>query len=349
MVKKDTSNRAKYIELVGHDLFCFRSKACRRFDTPKGCEFGINKCQYSHQPNCIRRCPIYLSDWTKLRYLPLRCPDMDFESTHDECPRTKLCPYAHSQEEIDYHPLNYHKVKCDQVPCPRLYCSKSHRNTAPRPDAIYSLPFSRGCKLPEVKHVIFTDPEHIPKINNKPRKESPKSEANRQATPITPSGSTPTVSTITPSVLGGPSPLPPPNNSYLMPIDLLSPINAANCSTMLSPNMFPHHQTSRILSKAANLFHPSMSSSPSGPPVTPTDTSSLTHQYSAQLLSVRRTPLDTQNILKEGMELMDKLKALESDSTAMADVQAALQASNRIQNLLLGRSVMRQTTPYLQK
>lgn len=130
------------------DLVYFRTKPCLRPeianpDQPHEyvfCRFGT-KCQYSHNKVWKRRCPYFLKSWIperSLRYLPLWCPEVSF------FPRTKLgrpasefnaamadivvrsvdcergdnCPFAHTFEEVVYHPALY-KRTVSSMPCVR--------------------------------------------------------------------------------------------------------------------------------------------------------------------------------------------------------------------------------------
>ncbi|SBS82543.1 zinc finger protein, putative [Plasmodium ovale curtisi] len=137
--------------LSEEDLYRFRTKQCLRL--AKGlCEFGEDRCQYSHNTEWIRRCPYYISLPSYLRYIPVSCPffikakkeneEQDMikrnnilrncvfltnkdgsvnnrfykyieETNINKCPLGVECPLAHSVEEIDYHPLVYKTKKCE--------------------------------------------------------------------------------------------------------------------------------------------------------------------------------------------------------------------------------------------
>ncbi|CDU17249.1 uncharacterized protein PY17X_0712900 [Plasmodium yoelii] len=59
--------------LSENDLYLFRTKQCLRL--AKGnCEFGVDRCQYNHNTQWIRRCPYYISLPSYLRYIPVACP-----------------------------------------------------------------------------------------------------------------------------------------------------------------------------------------------------------------------------------------------------------------------------------
>ncbi|CXI25351.1 zinc finger protein, putative [Plasmodium berghei] len=59
--------------LSENDLYLFRTKQCLRL-AKGGCEFGVDRCQYSHNTQWIRRCPYYISLPSYLRYIPFPCP-----------------------------------------------------------------------------------------------------------------------------------------------------------------------------------------------------------------------------------------------------------------------------------
>ncbi|KOB63434.1 hypothetical protein PFHG_05196 [Plasmodium falciparum HB3] len=136
--------------LSEEDLYRFRTKQCLRL--AKGlCEFGLDRCQYSHSAEWIRRCPYYISLPSYLRYIPVACPyfiknknetEEDIEKRNmilkncvhltnkdgsvnnkfykyieetniNNCPLGVECPLAHSIDEIDYHPLVYKTKRCE--------------------------------------------------------------------------------------------------------------------------------------------------------------------------------------------------------------------------------------------
>nr|SPJ13447.1 zinc finger protein, putative [Plasmodium sp. DRC-Itaito] len=136
--------------LSEEDLYRFRTKQCLRL--AKGlCEFGLDRCQYSHSAEWIRRCPYYISLPSYLRYIPVACPyfiknknetEEDKEKRNlilkncvhltnkdgsvnnkfykyieetniNKCPLGVECPLAHSIDEIDYHPLVYKTKRCE--------------------------------------------------------------------------------------------------------------------------------------------------------------------------------------------------------------------------------------------
>ncbi|KAL8440948.1 hypothetical protein Emag_007596 [Eimeria magna] len=99
------------------------------------CSFGDDRCQYSHSQVWTRRPPYYASPSFRherleathreplLRYLPVPCEHLLIENgkvVKVTCQRGVNCPFAHSPEEIAYHPLVYKRS------CRVYYCWKSH-------------------------------------------------------------------------------------------------------------------------------------------------------------------------------------------------------------------------------
>jgi len=121
--------------LTIHELVFFRTKVCLRHleslrapEDQEGhkCRFG-RRCQYSHEYLWRRRCPFYLKSWTKkatYRYLPTWCPDVELEyqesanghftvlKSYENCLRGENCPFAHTSDEILFHPLIYKTMRC---------------------------------------------------------------------------------------------------------------------------------------------------------------------------------------------------------------------------------------------
>ncbi|CEM19535.1 unnamed protein product [Vitrella brassicaformis CCMP3155] len=114
------------------DLQRFRTQPCRRNKTRDGCGYGDRRCQFSHNTFWVRRCPFYSSDPKCLRYLPLKCSAvelMEGDSVRNFCKRGGSCPYAHSREEINYHPLYYKTEVCEanqSSECKEYYCPFVH-------------------------------------------------------------------------------------------------------------------------------------------------------------------------------------------------------------------------------
>ncbi|KAH0475577.1 MAG: uncharacterized protein KVP18_000623 [Porospora cf. gigantea A] len=179
------------------DLVYFRTKPCLRpeIDTPEKnseyvfCRFGA-KCQYSHNKVWKRRCPYFLKSWIperSLRYLPLWCPEVSFCVRHRNgqmssefnsamgemvvkgvhCERGDNCPFAHTFEEVIYHPLAYKRIQCETIKrkqvvkknskgwrysgrihherfCQAYYCSNAHDSKELRDPQIFHIPFCPG-------------------------------------------------------------------------------------------------------------------------------------------------------------------------------------------------------------
>ncbi|EEA04981.1 zinc finger, CCCH type domain-containing protein [Cryptosporidium muris RN66] len=150
--------------LSEEELTRFRTKPCRR-SRKEGCDFGPYRCQYSHNIFWPRRCPFYLSDPMALRYLPDLCPDVIIKNEEtgaieSTCNRGGYCPFAHSMEEIIYHPLCYKTELCDDFQkgeCKTYYCHLIHGLAEKRPEKNYTLPYTRGIKVRIYPNVSLVD------------------------------------------------------------------------------------------------------------------------------------------------------------------------------------------------
>ncbi|KEP66114.1 UNVERIFIED_CONTAM: hypothetical protein HHA_262970 [Hammondia hammondi] len=132
--------------LTEDDLLRFRTKACLRL-AQGSCSFGLDRCQYCHSSVWTRRPPFFSvvahqqrnsSDdrhhctGALLRYLPVACSNLVVSNgniTAVPCHRGQNCPFAHSRDEIVYHPLLYKTEECDDHEtsrCAIYYCWKAH-------------------------------------------------------------------------------------------------------------------------------------------------------------------------------------------------------------------------------
>ncbi|KAJ1608329.1 CCH RNA binding domain protein [Cryptosporidium canis] len=145
--------------LSDSDLCRFRTKPCRR-SKQMGCDFGIARCQYSHNIYWPRRCPFYLSNQSTIRYIPVLCPDIiikEDESSISHCNRGGGCPFAHSYEEINYHPLMYKTKICEQFQrgdCNTYYCHLIHGLAERRESKVYLLPYTQNVQVPNYPGVV---------------------------------------------------------------------------------------------------------------------------------------------------------------------------------------------------
>ncbi|GAB67900.1 D13 protein [Plasmodium cynomolgi strain B] len=148
--------------LSEEDLSRFRTKQCKRL-LNGGCNFGIDRCQYSHNEFWNRRCPFYLSDSSFIRYITIMCPDVETKndgSINSLCLRGGECPFAHSAEEILYHPLYYKTKRCEDYKkgsCNTYYCPFIHGLAETRIPGTYKLPFTNGISIPNIPNVIIVD------------------------------------------------------------------------------------------------------------------------------------------------------------------------------------------------
>lgn len=109
------------------DLVKFRTRFCERFLQFGECNFG-GKCQYSHNMTWRRRSP------QKYLYEPRLCENIVWlvgenglrRQTVSNCHNGKNCKFAHSREEILYHPLIYKTVMCEDITCGKFYCPFAH-------------------------------------------------------------------------------------------------------------------------------------------------------------------------------------------------------------------------------
>ncbi|CBZ52706.1 putative zinc finger (CCCH type) protein [Neospora caninum Liverpool] len=131
--------------LTEDDLLRFRTKACLRL-AQGSCSFGLDRCQYCHSSVWTRRSPFFpvgahqqrnqddrpQGTVALLRYLPVACSNLivsDGNITAVPCHRGQSCPFAHSRDEIVYHPLLYKTEECDNHEtsrCNTYYCWKAH-------------------------------------------------------------------------------------------------------------------------------------------------------------------------------------------------------------------------------
>lgn len=172
--------------LSDDDLRRFRTKPCRRHRGGETCEFGLDRCQYSHCPSWPRRCPFYLSNANCIRYIPIACPDVvlcEIESpgwrtvggvASNSCTRGGSCPFAHSLEELYYHPLTYKtrqcslftQGRCDAYYCPDTHGTAEHRHTSGR---TFFLPFISNMEFESIVKKSFPNvicTPAIPKLAN---------------------------------------------------------------------------------------------------------------------------------------------------------------------------------------
>ena len=104
----------------------FRTRFCERFLQYGECNFG-GKCQYSHNMTWRRRSP------QKYLYEPRLCDniityvsDSGKKQTMINCHNGKNCKFAHSREEVLFHPALYKTVMCEDPACTRYYCPFAH-------------------------------------------------------------------------------------------------------------------------------------------------------------------------------------------------------------------------------
>lgn len=110
-------------------LNVFRTTRCQRLAVEGNCQWG-SKCQFSHCLDWPRRQP------RKHRYSPELCPSI---GQADVCTKGINCPYAHSMEEVLFHPDLFKTMLCGEQGrarrnkdvgkpnrCHRYYCPFAH-------------------------------------------------------------------------------------------------------------------------------------------------------------------------------------------------------------------------------
>ncbi|CAK0796095.1 unnamed protein product [Prorocentrum cordatum] len=100
----------------------FRTKTCERLLADGTCIYR-SRCQYSHSAAPPRRNP------TRHAYAPQLCPHAAAwaEGRGGGCARGELCPWAHSEDEVNYHPEVYKTRLCQGgSSCEDFYCPFAH-------------------------------------------------------------------------------------------------------------------------------------------------------------------------------------------------------------------------------
>ncbi|KAL8425308.1 hypothetical protein Efla_001690 [Eimeria flavescens] len=182
--------------LLSEDDLCrFRTKTCKRL-LSGGCDFGLARCQYSHNKQWHRRCPVYVSDHSFIRYVHLLCPKVQLLKASgsgapgggeaplqciSSCERGWECPFAHSREEALYHPLVYKTAPCQRYQrgaCSLYYCPYVHSESETRRPKCYRLPFTSGIDIPPIPNVVVVS--HISKSPKVPFQQGGRCEGGGQ-------------------------------------------------------------------------------------------------------------------------------------------------------------------------
>ncbi|AFZ79000.1 hypothetical protein BEWA_018450 [Theileria equi strain WA] len=151
------------VVLNDEELRCFRTKMCNNLLNGK-CHFKESRCIFSHNSICTRRCPIYLSDTTFIRYIPLFCSHVvlgqNYKTIKSNCPFGNECIYSHSLDEILYHPQFYKTITCEHYVkggCKHTFCPFVHSDLERRPVDHYKLPFTNNIYIPPNKFITVVD------------------------------------------------------------------------------------------------------------------------------------------------------------------------------------------------
>ncbi|KAL8273618.1 hypothetical protein Esti_002440 [Eimeria stiedai] len=196
--------RMACMPLLSEDDLCrFRTKSCRRLSSG-GCDFGLSRCQYSHNKQWHRRCPVYVSDHSFIRYVHLLCPKVQLLKSSSSsqaaggeaspqcvssCERGWECPFAHSREEALYHPLVYKTTLCQRYQrgaCSVYYCPYIHSLSEARQPRCYRLPFTSGIDIPPIPNVLVVS--HIAKSPKVPFQQGGRCEGTGNSKALTAEG-----------------------------------------------------------------------------------------------------------------------------------------------------------------
>lgn len=128
-----------------HMLNLFRTKPCQRLSRDGVCQWK-SRCQFSHTTEWPRRAP------RKHKYSPQLCPHVQVVdddkaqgkvvNIRNTCTSGLACPFAHSMEEVLFHPLIFKTTLCEEQStggtatrhsrgakrgkCHRYYCPFAH-------------------------------------------------------------------------------------------------------------------------------------------------------------------------------------------------------------------------------
>jgi len=118
-IPRTFDENTKELKIHADYMYKFRVKACIPHAL-RQCQFDGNTCFHSHGgANATRRIPELING--KFNYLPIRCQYMLKGKT---CHHARNCRFAHSKEEVIYHPSKYktqlcpHRLKKVQVMVP---------------------------------------------------------------------------------------------------------------------------------------------------------------------------------------------------------------------------------------
>ncbi|UKJ90147.1 hypothetical protein MACJ_001078 [Theileria orientalis] len=151
------------VVLNDEELRCFRTKICNNLVKGR-CNFKESRCIFSHNTVCTRRCPLYLSNTSFIRYIPLFCSHIvftqNFRAIKSNCPFGNECIYSHSLDEILYHPQFYKTISCEhhlKGGCKHIFCPFVHDDSERRMIKHYKLPFTNNLYIPPNKYITVVD------------------------------------------------------------------------------------------------------------------------------------------------------------------------------------------------
>lgn len=129
-----------------HMLKLFRTKPCQRLARDGVCQWK-SRCQFSHNTEWPRRPP------RKHGYSPRICPNIKFVEAkqgvatgpavqiRNLCTSGLSCPFAHSVEEVLFHPQMFKTFLCDEH---SIFANQKHRGSKKGKCHRYYCPFAHG-------------------------------------------------------------------------------------------------------------------------------------------------------------------------------------------------------------
>uniref|UniRef100_A0A3B0N3M1 C3H1-type domain-containing protein n=1 Tax=Theileria annulata TaxID=5874 RepID=A0A3B0N3M1_THEAN len=157
------AQKTREVVLNDEELRCFRTKICNNLVKGR-CNFKESRCIFSHNTICTRRCPLYLSNTSFIRYIPLFCSHVvftqNFKTVKSNCPFGNECIYSHSLDEILYHPQFYKTITCEHYlkgVCKHIFCPFVHEDSERRQIKHYKLPFTNNLYIPPNKYITVVD------------------------------------------------------------------------------------------------------------------------------------------------------------------------------------------------
>jgi hypothetical protein len=137
-------------------LNIFRTKPCQRLERDGVCGWRA-QCQFSHCPEWPRRQP------RRFNYSPEVCPHISItvengtEKIVNNCSAGQKCQYAHSKEEVLFHPSMFKTVICEEYAANSGSNARQTRNAKKNKCHRYYCPYAHGQE--ELRKSNLTDEE----------------------------------------------------------------------------------------------------------------------------------------------------------------------------------------------